>query len=179
MSSQHPQEGASGSATSSKQTTGAFASAADTVRDAAGAAEKMAAETASTVTSQFKEMVEGRIASGAKIVETFSGSTRRVASDLERDVPEFASLIRTFADRLDGYASDLKNQDLDETLKTATDFTRRQPALVFGLAAMAGFVAFRVIKSAASSGGMVASPSIQPPQPVSPARYEWEVSRGA
>jgi hypothetical protein len=32
-------------------------------------------------------------------------------------------------------------------MRTASDFTRRQPALVFGLASLAGFVLLRVLKS--------------------------------
>lgn len=33
----------------------------------------------------------------------------------------------------------------------ASDFTRKQPALVFGLASLAGFLAFRVLKSSPPS----------------------------
>jgi hypothetical protein len=32
-------------------------------------------------------------------------------------------------------------------MRTASDFTRRQPALVFGLASLAGFMLLRVLKS--------------------------------
>jgi hypothetical protein len=44
-------------------------------------------------------------------------------------------------------------------MRSASDFTRRQPALVFGLAAMVGFFMFRTIKTAQ---GHTASPSIAP-----------------
>jgi hypothetical protein len=44
--------------------------------------------------------------------------------------------------------------------QTAADFTRRQPALVFGLAALAGFFAIRTLKSSPS----ISAPPIQPSQ---------------
>jgi hypothetical protein len=52
---------------------------------------------------------------------------------------------------LDGLANDLHDQSVDELVRSASDFTRRQPALVFGLAAVAGFVALRTVYSASSA----------------------------
>ena len=40
----------------------------------------------------------------------------------------------------------------EELMRTASDFTRRQPALVFGLASLAGFVLLRVLKSNPDAG---------------------------
>jgi hypothetical protein len=44
------------------------------------------------------------------------------------------------ADTVKGTAEDLRD--------TAVDLTRRQPALVFGLASLAGFRAYRTVKNA-------------------------------
>ena len=45
-------------------------------------------------------------------------------------------------------------------MRTASDFTRRQPALVFGLASLAGFVLLRVLKSnPPSSRGTISAAS--------------------
>jgi hypothetical protein len=41
----------------------------------------------------------------------------------------------------------MRGKSVDELMRTASDFTRRQPALVFGLASLAGFVLLRVLKS--------------------------------
>jgi hypothetical protein len=71
-----------------------------------------------------------------------------------------ADLVRSFATRVDGYAEGLQDQTVDQLARAASDYTRRQPALVFGLAALAGFFAFRTMKSAQS----VTSPPIQPGQ---------------
>jgi hypothetical protein len=50
-------------------------------------------------------------------------------------------------DRIESYADDMRDQSVDELFRSASNFTRRQPALVFGLAALAGFFALRTIKS--------------------------------
>ncbi len=52
------------------------------------------------------------------------------------------------ADTVDGYAGDLKTKSVEDIVRSASDFTRRQPAIVFGFAAMAGFLAFRMMKAA-------------------------------
>ena len=61
---------------------------------------------------------------------------------------------------MDGYAEGLQDQTVEQLTQRASDFTRRQPALVLGLAAVAGFFMFRTWKSAQP----VSSPSIQPMQ---------------
>ena len=60
------------------------------------------------------------------------------------------------ATRLDNYANAVKGKTAEEVWDTAVDFTRRQPALVFGLASLAGFLAYRTFKNTQSS-----SPGIQ------------------
>jgi hypothetical protein len=48
-------------------------------------------------------------------------------------------------------ADGLRDQSVDELVRAASDYTRRQPAVVFGLAALAGFFALRTFKSATSN----------------------------
>ena len=71
-----------------------------------------------------------------------------------------ASLVRGFSHNVDNYAERLEGQTVEQLNQSASDFTRRQPALMFGLAAVAGFFAFRTFKNARS----VSSPPIQPMQ---------------
>jgi hypothetical protein len=72
-----------------------------------------------------------------------------------------AGLVRNFAGRAEEYAGEMQDQTVEQVMRTASDFTRRQPALVFGLAALAGFFMLRTMKSAQ----IVSSPPIQPVQP--------------
>ena len=55
--------------------------------------------------------------------------------------------MRNAADRAEEFSQDLREQTVDDLIRMASDFTRKQPALVFGLASLAGFLAFRVLKS--------------------------------
>jgi hypothetical protein len=83
---------------------------------------------------------------------------KTAAQDMERGNPMLADLMRGLAHNVDAYADALENRTVEQLIKAGSDFTRRQPALVFGLAAVAGFLAFRTFKNAQS----VSSPSIQP-----------------
>jgi ElaB/YqjD/DUF883 family membrane-anchored ribosome-binding protein len=132
----------------------------DYAQQAAGAAKQAASDTASNVTSQVKELLDKQVDAGAEIVGHFANSAKRAADDLQENAPQLAGLVRSFADRIDGYADDLREQSVDELWRTASGFTRRQPAVMFGLAAVAGFFAFRILKSA--QGPSMPSPSIQP-----------------
>jgi hypothetical protein len=146
---------------SSKRATAEPVSRASTYpKDAVEQVKAAASDAAATVTSQMKGLLDGQLGNGADVLGKLANSAQRAADDLDRDAPQIAGLVRTFANQMNGYAGDLRDQSLDDLMKTAGDFTRRQPAVVFGLAALAGFFALRVLKS----GGPVRSPSLQPEQ---------------
>ncbi len=142
-----------------KAASDALSSATAMAGDAATKATQAASETAATVTHQVKELLDRQVGSGADMVGRVAGAVKRAAQELDRDAPHLAGLVRTAADRMDGYAGDFRDQSVDQLVRTASDFTRRQPAMVFGLAALAGFFALRILKSTPSS---VSSPPIQP-----------------
>ncbi|RWO91841.1 MAG: hypothetical protein E5Y63_31465 [Mesorhizobium sp.] len=127
---------------------GAFSKASDLAQEAADTVKQSAADGASTVASQVKEMLDRKVGSGAEVMGQLASSTKRAAEDLDESAPLVAGVVRTFANRIDGYADDLRDQSVDQLVRAASDLTRRQPALVFGLAALAGFLTFRTLKSA-------------------------------
>ena len=67
-------------------------------------------------------------------------------------------LVRNAADRAEAFSQDLREQTVEDLIRMASDFTRKQPALVFGLASLAGFLAFRVIKSSPPESSMEQDP---------------------
>jgi ElaB/YqjD/DUF883 family membrane-anchored ribosome-binding protein len=138
----------------------AFSRASDTVRDTAEKAKQAASDTASTVTAQAKELLDRQIGKGANMAGQFASSARLAADDLDHQSPVMAGLVRTMANKIDAYADDLHDQTVEQLTRTASDFTRRQPALVFGLAAVAGFFVFRTVRS----GQLMSSPPTQPAQ---------------
>jgi hypothetical protein len=123
---------------------------AETLERTSTTAKTAAAEAASSIGGHVKELLDAQLVNGADIVARIGGSTQRAAEDLEQSSPQLAGLVRGIADRMEQYAGDLRDQSVDDLLNTASNFTRRQPALVFGLAALAGFFALRTIKSTAS-----------------------------
>src|SRR5512147_3115464 len=121
----------------------------DAAQSATSTARKVASEAASTITDQVKELLDSQLASGVEMVGHLGSSAKRAAADLDRNAPQLAGLVRGMGDRIESYADDMRDQSVDELFRSASNFTRRQPALVFGLAALAGFFAFRTIKSTA------------------------------
>ena len=119
----------------------------DAARSATSTAKNTASEAASTITDQVKELLDSQLASGVEMVGRLGSSAQRAADDLDQNAPQLAGLVRGVADRIEGYAYDMRDQSVDQLFRSASNFTRRQPALVFGLAALAGFFAFRTIRS--------------------------------
>jgi ABC-type transporter Mla subunit MlaD len=130
----------------------------DAAQYATEKAKQSAFDAAGTVTHQVKGLLDGQVASGADMIGHLAKSTRRAADELDRDAPQLAGLVRGAADQIDGLAGNMRDQTVDELLRTASDFTRRKPALVFGLASLAGFFVFRVLKSAASGASTSSHP---------------------
>jgi hypothetical protein len=103
-------------------------------------------------------LLNEQIGVGADKAGRFASSMKLAADDLAGESPILAGLVRSFAHNVDNYANQLENQTVEQLAQTASDYTRRQPALVFGLTAIAGFFAFRTYKNARS----ISSPPIQP-----------------
>jgi hypothetical protein len=53
---------------------------------------------------------------------------------------------------VEGFSRDMRDQSVEDLWRTASEFSRKQPAVVFGLASLAGFLLFRVLKAGSSDG---------------------------
>lgn len=140
---------------------GGSTSASSIAEDAASKAKKLASDAAGTVTEQTKRLLDGQLGAGADLIAQVAGATKRASEELKEQSPQLAELVHSIGDRVEDYSDQLREQSVQELMRNASDFTRRQPAVVFGLAALAGFFAWRVVK-AAPTGSTVASPPIQP-----------------
>ena len=121
-------------------------------------AKRMASDTASGVADSAMALLNDQLVSSAASAAKLADAMRLAANDLAKESPSLAGAVRTFAANVDSCADRLQNQTVEELTRNASNYTRKQPALVFGLAALAGFFAFRTFKSAQS----VSSPPIQP-----------------
>jgi hypothetical protein len=156
MNSQPPRPGSSKSTVSHTPSTsqgmrakaGATASKiADAAREAGGQAKQAASSLTSDATKQAKGFLNMQVTAGADMVAHVVDSARIAAENLEPEVAQLAGLVRSVADRAEEFSQDLRGQTVEDLIRTASEFTRKQPALVFGLASLAGFLAFRVLKS--------------------------------
>jgi uncharacterized phage infection (PIP) family protein YhgE len=150
--------GRSGEVTSAGQGSGTAGDAASKLSNAAqqvtAQAKQSAANAASAVTSQVKDLLNNQVGSGAELVGHFANSAKRAADDLDRNAPQLAGMVRGVADRIESFADDMRDQSFDDLLRRGSEFTRRQPALVFGLAALGGFFVFRTLKASSSQDSL-------------------------
>jgi len=128
-------------------TSDALTTASRAASDAAGKATQVASAAASSITDQVKGLLDEQVGNGADMVGHLADSAMIAAEDLHRSAPQLAGLLEGVAHRLENYADDLHGQSVDELWRSASSYTRRQPAVVFGLAALVGFFALRTLKS--------------------------------
>lgn len=121
------------------------------VSDAAQAAGQKAKDTASALAGQAGEHVKGmlndQVNVGADLVGHVADSVRAAADTLQPNSPQLASMARLAASGIDDFSDRLRDRRVEDLYQEASDFARRQPAAVFGMAALAGFFFFRVVKA--------------------------------
>jgi hypothetical protein len=127
------------------------AEAASKIADVAQQAGKQAKETAAYASRKSKGLLNMQVTAGAELAGHIAESARCAADNLDQNAPQLAGLVRGAAERVEGFSRDIRFQTVEDLVRTASDFTRRQPALVFGLASLAGMLAFRVLKSSPPS----------------------------
>jgi hypothetical protein len=108
---------------------------------------------AATVTSQVQDVLDQQVVRGARTINSLAQSATRAADELQTDAPQIAGLVRGIAARVEEYSRNLETQSVTDIYQEASDYTRRQPAVVFGVAALAGFFALRTLKSSSTGSG--------------------------
>jgi ElaB/YqjD/DUF883 family membrane-anchored ribosome-binding protein len=120
---------------------------ADVAQQAGSQAKQTASSLASDANQKAKGFLNQQVASGAELAGHVANSARCAADNLDQNAPQLAELVRGAAKRVEEFSRDLRGQTVEDLVRTASDFTRRQPAVVFGFASLAGFLLFRVLKS--------------------------------
>ena len=120
---------------------------ADVAQQAGSQAKQTAFSLASDANQKAKGFLNQRVESGADLAGHVADSARCAADNLDQNAPQLADLVRGAAKRVEEFSRDLRGQTVEDLVRTASNFTRRQPAVVFGFASLAGFLLFRVLKS--------------------------------
>jgi hypothetical protein len=151
--------------------------------EAAQQAQNQAREAISNLSSHaagtMKELLNNQVSTGADFVSDIAHSIHCAADDLNHAAPQLGEFAHEAARQVDAFATRMREKPADELFADASDFARRQPAIVFGAAAVLGFAMFRILKVGAqtsneSSSGHSSSGHGQFAQP-----GNWPQSRGS
>jgi hypothetical protein len=130
----------------------AISKVSDAAQQAGSQAKEAAASLASDASQKAKGFLNMQVSSGSDLAGHVARSVHCAADNLDSSAPQLAGLARSAAERVEQFSRDIRGQTVEDLVRTASELTRRQPALVFGLASLAGFLAFRVLKSSAPDG---------------------------
>jgi uncharacterized protein YjbJ (UPF0337 family) len=106
-----------------------------------------AKDVASQATDKLKDAVDDRKSSGAEYVGSLADTMRRAAREFDADLPIAGTYIRKAAAQVEGVSDTIRNGNLNDLVRNAQSFARRQPSAFLGLAVLAGFGVVRFLKS--------------------------------
>src|SRR6478736_6303029 len=112
-----------------------------------------AKDVASQATDKLKDAVNDRKSSGAEYVGNLANTMRRAAREFDTDLPLAGTYIRKAASQIEGVSDHIRNGNLNDVVRNAQNFARRQPTAFLGLAVLAGFGAVRFLKSSSGDEG--------------------------
>jgi ElaB/YqjD/DUF883 family membrane-anchored ribosome-binding protein len=115
-------------------------------------AKRAGSSLASEANQRVRGLLDQQVNAGADLIGQVAESARAAAQSLEGDIPQLASILRDASSRADEFSRQIRNQSASELAGAVSDFARRRPAVVFGVAAAFGFLAFRVLNAAGGRG---------------------------
>lgn len=110
-----------------------------------------AKDVASQATDKFKQTVDGQKTAGAEYVGNLADTMRRAAREFDNDLPMAGTYIRKAASQIEGVSESIRTGSLNELVRGAQAFARRQPTAFLGMAVLAGFGVVRFLKSSADT----------------------------
>ncbi|MBR1153140.1 YtxH domain-containing protein [Bradyrhizobium sp. JYMT SZCCT0428] len=128
-------------------------SSTDAIKGQASDLVDAAKDVASQATDKIKDAVNSQKSSGAEYVGNLAETMRRAAREFDTDLPLAGSYIRKAASQIEGVSDHIRNGNLNDVVRNAQSFARRQPTAFLGLAVLAGFGAVRFLKSSSTDDG--------------------------
>ena len=127
-------------------------SSGDRLKDRASDLANEAKEMAENATDTIKEAVSDKKDDGAAYVSNLAQAIRRAGKEFDNELPLAGTYIRQAASQVENVAGSIRTGDLNDLVRSARAFARRQPTAFVGIAALAGFAAVRFLKSSSSRG---------------------------
>jgi len=133
----------------------------DALKDRASDFVDAAKGVASQASDKLMSAVDERKSSGADYVSGLADTMRRAAREFDADLPIAGSYIRKAASQVESVSDTIRSGSLDDLVRNAQSFARRQPTAFLGIAVLAGFGAVRFLKSSSevTAGSQSASRS--------------------
>jgi hypothetical protein len=128
-------------------------SSTDAIKGQASDLVDAAKDVASQATDKLKDAVNDKKSTGAEYVGSLANTMRRAAREFDTDLPIAGTYIRKAASQIEGVSDHIRNGNLNDVVRNAQSFARRQPTAFLGLAVLAGFGAVRFLKSSSSDEG--------------------------
>lgn len=100
---------------------------------------------------RMREIAEQQKDAGADQLGSIAEAVHGAADELKGKLPAAADYIHSAAERLERASSTMRDQGLDDLVGAVGDYARREPAIFFGGAVIAGFAISRFLKSSGSS----------------------------
>lgn len=113
---------------------------------------EMVGGASSAATAKAKDLLKEQLTAGGDIVSHIAQSTRVAGDELDREVPQLGSLVKRAADSIEDVARGLRERSIEEVVHTAADFGRRQPIVLFGITAVLGYLAYRLVNEGVQEG---------------------------
>ena len=104
---------------------------------------------ASQATDKLKDAVDDHKSTGADYVGSLANTMRRAAREFDTDLPIAGTYIRKVASQVEGVSDTIRTGNLNDLVRNAQSFARRQPTAFLGIAVLAGFGVVRFLKSSA------------------------------
>ena len=99
--------------------------------------------------------IDDQKARASDTLGSLAGAVRGMTEPLrDGGQPQIADYVNKAADGIEQWASQLRQQDLEDAVRAVEQFARRQPAMFLGLAFGAGLVAARFLKSSSDQNEM-------------------------
>jgi len=132
---------------------------AEQVKAKASVIGETAKEFAAQAGETLKERANEQKNAGAEYVGSIADAIRRAAHEFDNELPIAAVYMRKAASKVEEISDTVQHGDLQDLVRGAQSFARRQPTAFLGLAVLAGFGAVRFLKSSRDTAGTAAGPA--------------------
>ena len=122
----------------------------DAISDLGGAAKQATDTLVSAATDKLKDIANQQVVAGADLVGDVGKSVRVAGEHLHTNAPYLARFAFSAAQTIEQSADQLRGQSIEDLARSTAEFARNRPEIVFGVAAVGGFLLFRLLNAGVS-----------------------------